>query len=83
MLYLVFEFERRSNSLFYVAKLANAKMGYLIQVFQLLLDSKLAILLFRISAGSFCEAQEIILGHRAGQKLSDLGRPVIRRRTLK
>jgi hypothetical protein len=47
MLYLVFEFERRSNSLFYVAKLANAKMGYLIQVFQLLLDSKLAILLFQ------------------------------------
>lgn len=47
MLYLVFEFERRSNSLFYVAKLANAKMGYLILVFQLLLDSKLAILLFQ------------------------------------
>lgn len=47
MLYLVFEFERRSNSLFYVAKLANAKMGYLILVFQQLLDSKLAILLFQ------------------------------------
>ena len=46
-LYLVFEFIKRQNWLFYAAKLADAKEGYLIQDAQLLLNFMLKVLLFQ------------------------------------